>query len=84
MSKTTISILGSTGSVGTSTLDVISNHPERFELDALTANNNVDKMLQQCLEYNPKRVVLACERAATQLRQDLATEGVHHIDVEAG
>ncbi|HRB20479.1 MAG TPA: 1-deoxy-D-xylulose-5-phosphate reductoisomerase, partial [Nitrosomonas sp.] len=43
-----ITILGSTGSIGESTLDVIGRHPDRFQAFALTANNNVAKMLEQC------------------------------------
>ena len=44
-----ITILGSTGSIGESTLDVVNRHPDRFQVFALTANKNVTKMLSQCL-----------------------------------
>lgn len=84
MSNHSISILGSTGSVGSSTLDVLSRHPNQFELEALTANNNVDKMLQQCLQYKPKQVVMVCEIAAEQLTHKLLQNGVRDITVDSG
>ena len=57
--KQTLTILGSTGSVGTSTLDVVSRHPERFEVFALTAATQVDLMLQQCAQFKPRFAVMA-------------------------
>ena len=50
----TISILGATGSIGHSTLDVVSRHPERFRLYAVTANTQVDKMVEVCKRYQPE------------------------------
>ena len=66
-----IVILGSTGSVGQSTLDVVSRHPDKFSIFALTANSNVDKMLAQCEEYSPEVIVMAQEEAAMLLRNGL-------------
>ena len=59
MSKQRIAILGSTGSIGTSTLDVVARHPDRFEVFALTASTQVDLMLAQIIQFKPKFVVMA-------------------------
>ncbi len=72
-------ILGSTGSVGASTLDVIRLHPERFQVSALAANNNAALMLDQCIEFRPQRVVMVDSGAAIRLRTDLASNG---LDIE--
>jgi len=53
-----LTILGSTGSVGQSTLEVLQLHPNLFSVAALTANSNVEKMLQQCMLHRPQSVVL--------------------------
>ena len=66
-----ITILGSTGSIGVSTLDVISRHKDSYEIIALTANSNVEKMLQQCLQYQPQYAVMVNEQAAEQLSNAL-------------
>lgn len=68
---TGVTILGSTGSIGASSLDVISRHAERYKLIALTANQDVDSMLQQCLRWQPMFAVMADESAATRLRTGL-------------
>ena len=59
MTKQRIAILGSTGSIGTSTLDVVARHPERFEIFALTASTQVDLMLVQIIQFQPSFVVMA-------------------------
>ena len=56
-----VSILGSTGSVGTSTLDVIARHPQRFGVFALTASTRVDLLLSQCVEFQPEYAVMVSE-----------------------
>ncbi|MGL4186833.1 MAG: 1-deoxy-D-xylulose-5-phosphate reductoisomerase [Thiotrichaceae bacterium] len=66
-----ITILGATGSIGLSTLDVIARHPSRFKVFALTANHSVDKLLQQCLQFQPRYAVMADEARANQLAQQL-------------
>ena len=66
-----ITILGATGSIGLSTLDVIAQHPSRFKVFALTANHSVDKLLQQCLQFQPRYAVMADEARANQLAQQL-------------
>ena len=69
-----ITILGSTGTIGENTLDVISRH-ENFQVIALTANTQIDKLLEQCIKYNPKYAVMVDHNAATQLDAKLKKEG---------
>lgn len=66
-----ITVLGSTGSIGLSTLDVIQRHPERFELFALTANNNVSVLAEQCCQYSPQYAALRDADAAQALEDIL-------------
>src|SRR6187549_2627563 len=70
-----LTILGSTGSVGASTLDVVARHPDRFEVIALTAQNRTDILLRQCLEFRPKVAVVLEAEAAHELRRRLAQAG---------
>ena len=63
-----ITILGSTGSIGTSTLEVVARHPDKFQVIALTANRQVDLLFQQCQQFKPAYAVLLDEKAAIQLR----------------
>ena len=60
-SKQRITVLGSTGSIGVNTLDVIARHPERFEVFALSAATQVDLMLAQCVQFKPRYAVMASE-----------------------
>ena len=69
-----VSILGSTGSIGVSTLDVISRHPDRYRVYALAANRSVAVMLGQCLQHNPRFAVMADMNAAEQLAAQLPRE----------
>jgi 1-deoxy-D-xylulose-5-phosphate reductoisomerase len=70
-----ITILGSTGSIGVSTLDVIARYPERFKIFALTANTNVERMAQQVRDFSPRYVVMSDAQAATKLRRVLSGTG---------
>ena len=79
-----ITILGSTGSVGKSTLDVIARHPEKYDVYALTANTNTTEMLAQCLVHNPKVAVMLCEKAAEELLAELAKADLSDIEVRSG
>ena len=79
-----IAILGSTGSVGQSTLDVLAAHPQKFTVSALTANDNVTKMLEQCIRHRPDRVVMVEPVAAQRLQRQLADNGLDEIEVSAG
>ena len=78
-----ITILGSTGSIGVNTLDVISRHPNRFEVFALTGATQVDLMLQQCVQFKPSMVVMAHADAAKQLQEKLDALGFG-IRVQSG
>ncbi len=69
-----IAILGSTGSIGLSTLDVVARHPQEFELIALSANKDVAGLRRQCHEYRPKYAVMADAGCAAALRAELRQE----------
>jgi 1-deoxy-D-xylulose-5-phosphate reductoisomerase len=69
-------ILGSTGSVGASTLDVVSRHPDRFEVFGLSAYQRTDLLLEQCQRFRPRVVVLPTEERARTLRHALAELGL--------
>jgi 1-deoxy-D-xylulose-5-phosphate reductoisomerase len=70
-----LTILGSTGSIGTSTLDVVARHPDRFQIFALTAYRQVDLLFKQCLQFQAKFAVLLDEVAAAELRAMLGEVG---------
>jgi 1-deoxy-D-xylulose-5-phosphate reductoisomerase len=70
-----MTILGSTGSVGTSTLSVVRSNPDDFSVKALVAGRNVDVMAQQCLEFHPAYASMADESSARALRAILAEQG---------
>jgi 1-deoxy-D-xylulose-5-phosphate reductoisomerase len=74
--KQNITILGSTGSIGTSTLDVLSNHLDRFQVFALTASKQVDVILAQCAKFKPKFAVMAREDAGRLLTERIKAEGL--------
>ena len=68
-------ILGSTGSIGVSTLDVVSRHPERYSVLALTAHSRVDELLAQCLQYRPRFAAMPDPLQADLLRERLRAAG---------
>eukprot|EP00569_Conticribra_weissflogii_P002000 CAMPEP_0171339972 /NCGR_PEP_ID=MMETSP0878-20121228/8271_1 /TAXON_ID=67004 /ORGANISM="Thalassiosira weissflogii, Strain CCMP1336" /LENGTH=492 /DNA_ID=CAMNT_0011841963 /DNA_START=114 /DNA_END=1592 /DNA_ORIENTATION=- len=70
-----ISILGSTGSIGTQTLDIVDACPDNFVVDALSAGTNVRLMAEQCLKYRPKVASLSTPRAAEELKEILTKSG---------
>ncbi|UDG81899.1 1-deoxy-D-xylulose-5-phosphate reductoisomerase [Candidatus Vallotia cooleyia] len=70
-----VSLLGSTGSIGTSTLDVIARHPGRFSIHALTAHRNWEKLAEQCVRFLPNIAVVGDVQTATQLRARLREVG---------
>ncbi|HEY0200754.1 MAG TPA: 1-deoxy-D-xylulose-5-phosphate reductoisomerase [Burkholderiaceae bacterium] len=74
--KQHISILGSTGSIGVSTLDVVARHTERFEVFALTASTRVDAMLAQCAQFRPRYAVMASTAHGAILADKLRAEGI--------
>ena len=71
-----LTILGSTGSIGVSTLDVVARHPDRFNVIALTGNSQRDLLFRQCVQFKPCYVVLLDEAEAAQLRQSLSEAGL--------
>jgi 1-deoxy-D-xylulose-5-phosphate reductoisomerase len=71
-----ITILGSTGSIGTSTLDVVARHPDKYKIFALTANRQVDLLFQQCVRFKPHYAVLLEEAEAARLRSLLRDAGL--------
>ncbi|MEK4106050.1 1-deoxy-D-xylulose-5-phosphate reductoisomerase [Paenibacillus sp. FSL R10-2791] len=66
-----ISVLGSTGSIGTQTLDVIAMHPDSFEVDGLAAGTNTALLLEQVRRFNPRRVSVATKELADEIRSSL-------------
>jgi 1-deoxy-D-xylulose-5-phosphate reductoisomerase len=74
--KQRIAVLGSTGSVGANTLDVIARHPERFEVFALSAATQVDLMLAQCLQFTPAFAVMATEGPGRELARKIEGTGL--------
>ena len=75
--KQRITILGSTGSIGKSTLDVLARHPGQFGVYALTASTLVDLMLAQCAQFRPEVAVMVREDAARLLADKLKAEGLN-------
>ena len=77
MSVKQVAILGSTGSIGVNTLDVIRSHPERFKVVALTAAKQVDLLAQQCIEFKPAIAVVADADGADRLSKLLFEKGIN-------
>jgi 1-deoxy-D-xylulose-5-phosphate reductoisomerase len=74
--RQSVTVLGATGSIGTSTLDVLARHPERYRVHALTACTRRESLRDQCLFHRPEVAVLAHEQDAAWLRDELAHAGV--------
>ncbi len=72
-----LTILGSTGSIGTSTLDVVARHPDKFQIIALTANRQVDVLFKQCVQFKPRYAVLLDDAAVGQLRSLVKDAGLN-------
>lgn len=68
--------MGSTGSIGTQTLDIIARHPDRFKATVLTAGRNVNLLAEQALKFKPRKVVIAEESLLPLLRDKLASSGI--------
>ncbi|MCX7897908.1 MAG: 1-deoxy-D-xylulose-5-phosphate reductoisomerase [Rhodocyclaceae bacterium] len=71
-----LAILGATGSIGASTLDVVARHPERFEVVAITGNQRADILFQQCLRHRPRYAVIGEPAQAKALQEKLRAAGV--------
>jgi len=80
----TIIILGSTGSIGTNTLDIVQRFPREFRVAGLTAGNNIDKLEEQIRAFTPRVVAVSQEAAAVTLRQRCADLPVEILSGEAG
>ena len=74
--KQRITVLGSTGSIGINTLDVIARHPERFEVFALSAATQVDSLLAQCVQFRPRYAVMVSEPQARLLAEKIKANGL--------
>ena len=81
LSRKRIAVLGSTGSIGTQTLDIIGRHPDMFEAATLVAGSNVDALAEQCRRFHPRRAVIADRSLYARLKDAVASMG---IEVEAG
>lgn len=78
-----LTILGSTGTIGVNTLDVVVRHPDRFRVAALTGHRNVERMLEQCRLVRPEHAVMLDAASAEQLRSGIRAEGLA-IEVGCG
>lgn len=74
-----LTLLGSTGSIGESTLDVVARHPDQFQVFALTANKSVEKMLEQCQRFQPRYAVMLDANSAEKLAIAVRKDG---LDIE--
>jgi 1-deoxy-D-xylulose-5-phosphate reductoisomerase len=79
-----ICILGATGSIGVSTLDVVARHPELYKAIALTANKNIDLLYEQCLIHHPEYVVVVDENNALTFRERIKNSIISDIQVLSG
>ena len=76
MTQQVLTILGSTGSIGESTLDVVSRHPEKFRVFALAGHRQVDKLAAQCKQFSPEYAVVGDAGHAAELEKKLKQEGI--------
>src|SRR5215469_16994710 len=79
-----IAILGSTGSIGRSTLSVVESYPERFEIVSLAAGTNVDAAFEQAIRWKPQVLSVAREADANNLGKRLQEKGLRKIEVVHG
>jgi 1-deoxy-D-xylulose-5-phosphate reductoisomerase len=79
-----ICILGATGSIGVSTLDVVARHADLYKVIALTANNNIDVLYEQCLEHHPEYVVVVDESKVQAFKEKLKNSTVPDVKVLSG
>ena len=79
-----ITLLGATGSIGRSTIDVVQRYPDRFHIHAVAGGTRVAPLVEVCKQVNPKRAVIADVNRLDELHQALKAEGLGHIEVDAG
>src|SRR5271169_724917 len=75
-----LAILGSTGSIGNSTLSICESFPDRYQVVSLAAGSNIDAAYAQCLRWRPKVISLATEQLAETLKTRLKAEGITNIE----
>ena len=76
MPRQRLAILGATGSIGVSTLDVVARHPDRYEVFGRTAQRRIDELLAQCVQFRPRIAVVPDAAAAARLREGLVAAGL--------
>ena len=79
-----ICILGATGSIGVSTLDVVARHPHLYKVEALTANKNIDALYEQCLTHSPEVVVIVDEQKAVEFQSKIENSPIANLRVLVG
>lgn len=79
-----ICILGATGSIGVSTLDVVARHPDQYRVVALTANNNIDVLFEQCLLHRPQVAVVVDDSKAAAFQDKIKHSAVSGMEVLSG
>jgi 1-deoxy-D-xylulose-5-phosphate reductoisomerase len=79
-----LAILGSTGSIGQSTLSIVESFPERYDVVSLAAGNNLERAKEQALRWKPRVISMATEQLAAQLRSELSQAGAAEIEVVWG
>lgn len=79
-----ICVLGATGSIGVSTLDVIARHSDKYKAVALTANTNIDALFEQCLQHKPEYAVVVNEAKAAEFKEKLAATDIADMKVLTG
>ena len=77
-----IAILGSTGSIGTQTLEVINSHADKLVVEVLTANKNSDLLIKQAKEFKPNAVVIADKTQYTKVKDALPLPPVYYLCIE--
>ena len=78
MKKRSITILGSTGSIGLNTVNVIKTNNHLFDVYALSGNSQLELLFNQCMELNPKYAVVVTEKSANRLKEKLIEHGSKH------
>ena len=81
--KQKITVLGSTGSIGKNTLDVVARHPDRYEVFALSAATQVDLILEQCAQFKPRFAVMASAPHAQLLAEKIKQNGLQTSVLQA-
>ena len=71
--KKRIAVLGSTGSIGTQALDVITNNPDKFEIEVLTAQRNADLLIEQASRFRPKHIVITDKQKYNRVKNALSS-----------